>query len=120
MMSGLVAALSVGLFGGLPAEHNAVTATRLAYHRLLVGTWERRAENGRVTTWTFRRNGEGTATVRLWDGITRSWSFTYRVGDERAEVKINGGAPVPLLRLDRRVLVWRWNGEPTTEQFRRR
>jgi hypothetical protein len=115
MMSGLVIAVSVGFFGVPSAEHKAVTEMQVAYHRLIVGTWEQRAENGRVTTWTFRRNGEGTATVRLRDGISRSWLFAYRVDDKRSELKINGGS-VPILRLDGRVLVWRWNGERTTVQ----
>jgi hypothetical protein len=119
MLSGLVAALALGFVSGPSTDHRAVTEMRLAYHRLIVGTWERRKEDGRVVAWTFRRNGECTLTVTSPDGIRASCSWMYRVDDKRAEISFGEGT-LRLMRLDRRVLAWRTNVERTAEQFRRR
>jgi hypothetical protein len=124
MMSGLVATLALGFVSGSSADGNGTTEMRLAYHRLIVGTWEMQAASGLVQVWTFRRNGEGKVITTLPDGITGSSSFKYRINARRSElnidIDIDGGASIQIIQLDRRVLVWESDLMPTREKLRRR
>lgn len=119
MMSGLVAAVALGFVGGPSADGKAVTEIRLAYHRLIVGTWEERITDSWVVTWEFRRNGECIVTVPAPDGTKECVHYTYRVNDQPLEMELQG-RPMQLLRFSRRVLVWRFPGKRILRQFRRR